>query len=277
MKHILIPTDFSENAWTATVYALKLFTNEQCVFHLLHSAPVKSSRISSFSNKLTRVMQENAVNDLKHLLERVEKTYANPNHSFKISTSTHDIEQAVAIAVENHDIDLIVMGTKGATGAKEIFLGSNTVEIISNLSKCPILAIPTGIEYKKPENIGFSSGFKRLYNSTELDEIKNLISLYNSKLNVFHIQTNEELDTSQKENLDSLQMYLKNVETNYTEITQYTNITDEIIDLINTNKIDILTMIKYKHSFFENLFREHVITNLGHQLTIPFMVIPSVK
>lgn len=275
MKHILIPTDFSDNAWAATVYALKLFADEKCVFHLLHSAPIKSSKISSFSNKLSRVIQENAVKDLKHLQERIEKNYPNPNHSFKISTSTRDIEQAVDIAIEKHDIDMVVMGTKGATGAKEIFLGSNTVEVISKLSKCPALAIPNKAEYKKPKNIGFSSGFKRLYSDTELDKIKDLAKLNDSKLHIFHIQTKENLTVSQKENLDALQAYLGDLDNNYIEIPQYTNKTSEIIDFINDEDIDILTMIKYKHSFFENLFREPVILNLGHKLTIPFMVIPA--
>lgn len=275
MKRILIPTDFSENAWTATVYALNLFADKECVFHLLHAAPVKSSRISSFSNKLARVMQENAVKDLKHLQERLEKTHSNAKHSFSISTSTYDIEQAVSIAVENHNIDLVIMGTKGATGSKEIFVGSNTVEVMSTLSKCPVLAIPSNTAYTTPKNIGFSSGFKRLYNSKELDEIRNLANLHNSKLHIFHIQTANELNTSQKENLDSLQMYLDDVQSNYVELSQNTSITNEITNFINNENIDVLTMIKYKHNFFENLFREPVIANLGHKLNIPFMVIPA--
>ncbi|CAL2103347.1 Universal stress protein [Tenacibaculum sp. 190130A14a] len=275
MKHILIPTDFSENAWAATKYILNLFTNETCTFHLLHSAPVTSSRISSFSNKLSRVMQENALKDLKHLQERIEKTHPNPKHSFKSSTSTHDIEQAVSIAVENHQIDLVVMGTKGATGAKEIFLGSNTVEIISKLSKCPVLAIPNDLKYTTPKNIGFSSGLKRLYNSSELNEIKDLANLHKSNIHVLHIQTAPNLNESQKENLEALKGHLKDMDHAYVEIPQYTNKTDEIINFIKNEEVDILTMIKYKHGFFEKLFREPVIANLGHQLTIPFMVIPA--
>ena len=274
MKQILIPTDFSENAWTAASYALQLFANEECVFYLLHAAPVKSSRISSFSNKLMRVMQENAAKDLKHLQERIEKNYANAKHSYKTVTSSHDIDQAVNIAVEKHKIDLVVMGTKGATGAKEIFLGSNTVEIMNNLNKCPVLAVPENVIYKVPKNIGFSSGFKRLYNSDELDKVKDLVNLHKAKLHVFHIQTEEELTKHQTENFNALQMYLDDVDSNYVTITQYTNKTDEIIDFIEDEAIDVLIMIKYEHSFLENLFREPVIVNLGHKLTIPFMVIP---
>ena len=70
-------------------------------------------------------------------------------------------------------------------------------------------------------------------------------------------------------------MYLEDVDSECIEIPQYTNKTDEIINFINNEGIDILTMIKYEHSFFAKLFREPVITNLGHQLTIPFMVIPA--
>lgn len=275
MKQILIPTDFSDNAWKATVYALKLFANQKCVFYLLHSAPIKSSRISSFSNKLSRVMQENAVKDLKHLQERIEKTYANANHNFKVLTSSHGIEQAVSIAVGNHDIDLVVMGTKGATGAKEMFLGSNTIEIIGGTSKCPVLAIPDTTEYKELKNIGFSSDLNRLYSDVELEPIKELASIHGSILNIFHIKTEKDLSNLQQENLDALQMFIENVESKYHEFPHYTNKTNEIIDFINEKNIDVLAMIKYKHSFFENLFREPVIKNLGHQLAIPLLVIPA--
>ena len=37
MKHILLPTDFSDNSWNAITYAIQLFKDEACVFFILNT------------------------------------------------------------------------------------------------------------------------------------------------------------------------------------------------------------------------------------------------
>ena len=40
MKNILIPTDFSDNAWNAITYAINLFKKKECTFYLVNVLPV---------------------------------------------------------------------------------------------------------------------------------------------------------------------------------------------------------------------------------------------
>ncbi|OSY89276.1 hypothetical protein WH52_01120 [Tenacibaculum holothuriorum] len=275
MKRILIPTDFSDNAWAATIYALNFFANVKCTFYLLHSAQIKSSRMSSFSSKLSEVMKENALNDLRHLQERLEKVNANDNHTFEVRLSFHDIEQAVNISVEKNNIDFVVMSTKGATGAKEIFIGSNTTDVINNFKACPMLVIPANATYQNPERLAFPSDLKRMYSNTSIDVIKEFASLNKSKVEVVHFWENAELTQQQQENLDSLRMYLDDVESDFSNLQKRTNKTESINNFINDKQINTLIMLKYQHSFFENLFREAVIQNLGHHIKIPFLIIPA--
>lgn len=133
IRNILLPTDFSDNAWSAIVYALKLFTAEKCTIYFLHSYKIEASRMSSLSNKLGEVMHKNAAKDLKEL-QRLAKIYdANSNHEFKTLLSNEAIDDAIVRAIKDYGIDLVVMGTKGATKAKEILFGSNTVKTIRTL------------------------------------------------------------------------------------------------------------------------------------------------
>ncbi len=77
-KHILLPTDFSDNAWSAAVYALKLFTNEECTFYFLHSTKMRVSTMSPMTNKLLEHMSKTALKDLKELKEMAEIAYNLP-------------------------------------------------------------------------------------------------------------------------------------------------------------------------------------------------------
>ena len=75
-RKILLPTDFSDNAWNAAVYALKLFKDEVCTFYFLNSTSIKVSTLSNLSNKLLRAMQDDAKKELLALKDLAETSNA---------------------------------------------------------------------------------------------------------------------------------------------------------------------------------------------------------
>ena len=135
MKNILLPTDFSDNAWNATKYAIELFKDEKCVFHLLntYTPAIASSRFMATSlsgGQLEDGVRSNSGRGLKSVLKKINKTKKYPKHSFKTISSFSLLVDEIKEIVENKAIDLIVTGTKGASGLDEVFMGSNTVRII---------------------------------------------------------------------------------------------------------------------------------------------------
>lgn len=275
-KNILIPTDFSDNAWCAAVYALKLYADEECNFYFLHSTKMKASTMSNFSNKLLNIMVDQAKNELIELKQMAETVDANANHEFDIILSVNAMDEAIERAINRHNIDFIVMGTKGATGAKEIFFGSNTVKIIKHIKTCPILLIPNEYEYEEPKQIAFPTDFNRFYGE-ELLPLKELANLYNSKIRVLHINEEKNLSHIQNYNLAMLKTYLENYPHTFHWMPDYTNKSSAIIDFINELHINILVMINYEHSFMESIISEPVIKKLGFHATVPFFVIPSIE
>ena len=274
MKHILLPTDFSENAWSAAVYAFKLYANEECDFHFLHSINIKASSMSSMSNKLSRTMAENAMKDLVNLKETAENTTANTNHNFHIILSNNDIEDAIDSTIKKHKIDLIIMGTKGATKAKEFFFGSNAVNIIKNIKNCPVLVVPDEYEFVKPTQIAFPTDFNRFYGE-ELTPLKRLSEIHNSKINVFHINEKENLTDTQNYNLSMLNVNLEDYPHTFHWTPDHGEKTEEINDFITEKNINILTIINYTHSFIENIINEPIIKKIGFHPIVPFLVIPG--
>ncbi|WP_046756691.1 universal stress protein [Kordia jejudonensis] len=275
MTKILLPTDFSDNAWSAIIYALKLYANEHCTFYILNSTNLKASRVSSFSNKLLTTMRDNAKKDLADLKTKLIETNANGNHEFEIILNIGSLDDAVETAIQKYEIDLVIMGTKGATGAKEIFFGSNTTKIIKKIKNCPLLMIPDNYEFKIPKQIAFPTDYQRDCDAKELHYLKKLADLYHSKIRVVHINEKEKLSETQEKNYTTLQQYLVDNEHSFHWIPNYTSKAQGITNFIEELEIDILAMIYYSHSFIERITREPIIKKIGFHPTIPFLVIPE--
>ena len=131
-------------------------------------------------------MSDNAMRDLKELKDMAENSNANANHEFEIILSDKDLQHTIESAIDKYNIDLIVMGTKGATGAKEFFFGSNTVLIIKKIKQCAVLIVPDEFDFVKPRQIAFPTDFSRLYGD-ELLPLRDLAELYNSKIRIVSI------------------------------------------------------------------------------------------
>jgi len=272
-KNVLLPTDFSDNAWSAAVYALKLYAEEECDFYFLHASIIKVSMMSNISNKLNRTMLENALNDLNELKYMAEKASVNANHNFHIILNECDLDDAIEIALQKHHIDLVVMGTKGATKAKGMFFGSNTVNLIKATKTCPILIVPDEFDFVKPEQIAFPTDFKRFYGE-ELLPLKRIAELHNSKIRIVHISNENNFEKNQDYNLAMLKVYLEDYPHTFHWMPDYDEKTKEINDFIEELDINILTMINYKHSFIENIIKEPIVKKIGFKPIVPFLVIP---
>ena len=86
MKRILLPTDFSDNAFEAIRYALLVFKDIECTFFLLHTytPPVYQTEYLLGSPGLIGlgdVMQETSMTQLEQLKDRLVNQYENPNHT----------------------------------------------------------------------------------------------------------------------------------------------------------------------------------------------------
>ena len=274
-KKKLLPTDFSDNAWNAIIYALKLYANETCDFYLLNSIKIKGSTMSNFSSKLSSTIRKSALKDMLDLKQMIERVNANANHNFEILVSNADLKDALETALKKHAIQMIIMGTKGASGAKEFFFGSNTVNVINKVRLCPILTIPDQFDFVEPKKIAFSKDFNRLYKEEELAPLKEITDLYNSEINIVHLNNEEHLNEVQEYNSKILENDLKDYNHHFFWIPNYGKKANDINDFIKEQNINMLAMVNYKHSFIEKITKEPVIKTIGFQPFIPFLVIPE--
>ena len=84
-------------------------------------------------------------------------------------------------------MELVVMGTHGASGLKELFFGSNTEKVI-RYSKVPVIAVPDGAVIDAISNIVFPVS-PNLYSDNLIDEIKEIQKFFQAKLHLLWINT----------------------------------------------------------------------------------------
>ena len=275
-RKILLPTDFSNNAWSAAQYAMDLYSEVECSFFFLNSyAPTYSGATGSMTGRLLDVLKENSQRDLNEIKLKAKKENHNPKHEFEVIATSEDLIPAINRAVKNHGINLVVMGTKGASGVNKYFMGSNTVKIVQNLKFCPILAVPENVDFYIPKQIAFPTDFNRIYEDEEINPILDFADLFNAHIHVLHINVEEYLTDLQERNKRTLQNFLQNFGHTFHWMPKSDTKSNEINDFIKDFKIDVLAMVNYKHSFIESITKEPIIKKIGFKPIVPFLVIPE--
>jgi len=278
MKKILLPTDFSENSWNAIKYALQLFKNETCKFYILNVYTpvvydVEFVLVSPAQFGMVDAVKEAALKHLKDLEERIKREFKNPKHSIKTMLQFNTLISEMEDIVEDQAIDYVVMGTQGATGAKEVLFGSNTVHVFNKI-KCPVIAIPENFEFEQPHEILFPTDYEIDYTKKLLKPLIHLTSLYISRVNVLNVSFGYELTEYQENNKKVLETFLNKTAHLFHSVSNET-VQEAITSFQQRARINLLVMINNKHSFFENLFFRSTINQIGFHLNIPFLLIPT--
>lgn len=186
MKKILVPTDFSVEAENAIKVAAQLSKKHNCELILLHVLDLPMSQIGTgvptdlpeavYFMKLAHtqfedVMAKDYLNDIM-VTEMVD---------------FHDISTGILETCKSHEIDLIVMGSHGSTGLKEMFIGSNAEKIVRT-SEVPVLVIKNEHHDFNIEEFVFASDFQNDSKETFKQAAK-LADAFNAKIHLLMVNT----------------------------------------------------------------------------------------
>jgi len=279
MKKILLPTDFSENAWNAISYALQLFKDESCNFILLNTFMPKlynAQYISVDSAKygLLDPIKKASVKKLEDLKNRILKDFPNPKHNISQISSFNSLVDEINALQKGNVMDYIVMGTKGASGVKEILFGSNTVRVLKNITS-PVIVVPKNFKYEKPHDILFPSNFEVDFKQELVQTIVDIATNHNSRINILNVSYYDlDLSEKQQESKEKLVNCFKTI-SHLFHNEKNQNLIHAITNFQIKSKINMLVMIKNKHTFFDNLFLKPVINQIGFNVSVHFLVISA--
>ena len=279
--NILVPTDFSNDAYNALHYATQLYKHQKCVFHILHAYDHQSHFKEDFRTSGTTKNLENFLNDRTNecLLETYHKIIAdtekNSFHQFATVSKNDSFDKAVKDYMAHHKIDLVVMGTKGETGAADIFVGGNTIQMVKRKLHCPILCIPKQLDYRPIFHLGYITSFKHSHEQVSLSILKSLASYHAASLHIIHICDTDTVVASQEKNKAELSRYFKAISVHFHTIPFEKSKAKTLGKFAKSEKLDVLAMCYYPHYFLDKLFREPVVLDLSIYTEIPLLVLPS--
>jgi len=274
MKNILLLTDFSDNAQTAITYALQLFMGGKHNFFILN---VQKSSGYALENLMTSpststvydAIIKNPKEKLSQMTEGLKKTYKNENYTFDFLCDFDNFISSVKQTIKIKNIDMIVMGTNGATGASEKIFGSNTLSIIRNIKK-PVLVIPDKYQYKKPNSVLFVTEHNEKFIPNVVTPLTTIISKFDAELMILTLDKKPSSEAL-REKKEAISTYFKGIEHSFYDIT---NIPAEIaIDsFMQIKHIDLTAKIINKESFLKRIISGSSIDDITYKTKVPLFI-----
>jgi nucleotide-binding universal stress UspA family protein len=243
MQTILVPCDFSKPAINAYRFALDVATQSKGTIHLLHVIELPVMHDTVLMPVLN--FEQELLNDLKKNAEmqfnKVSTQYLVKSVKVIFAVQFGSVSHMIQDYIKKESIDLVLMGSHGATGAHEFFIGSNAEKIVRN-SPVPVLVMKD--YYKGPiKNIVFPNTLNTENQEDLTMKVKALQNFFKAHLHIVWINTplNFTSDHITNERLDAFakRFMLKD----YT--ISIFNQTDEergIIEFSNAMRADLIAM-----------------------------------
>lgn len=277
MINILVPTDFSTLSKIAFKYAIKIaneINGKVTLFHFVNSVePVTNAMRSRVKPVEDEVMTE-AHDRLQKMIRSVARSvqFSSPIMATVIK-GNESFSDAVNREARKLRADLIVMGTKGASGLKRVMVGSNTNSVISS-SKVPVLAIPEHAEFRGFRNIIYATDLKNF--SKELATISPYVKRFDSTLHVVHVVKSGKDVPALEEKVETLAAKGGHKDA-VVMIFSDGSVDEGIEQYIRLAKGDLLTMFTHRLTFYEKLMDKSVTRRMAFHSKIPLLAFKQIK
>jgi nucleotide-binding universal stress UspA family protein len=243
MKKIIVPVDFSSQASNALDLALQLAERRNSKVHMLHMIdvplvgnPVGMSISPTYELGFLEKLKLDGKSQMEDFLIDFKNT-ENVETEIKIG----NVYSGIIDKLDEDDIDLIVMGTKGTSGVKEFLIGSNTEKIVRS-ANCPVIAIRDMVKLDKLKNIVFATTGHEISEDL-MAHLKQLQEMLDAKLHIVRINTPNNFERDIHSNKLLKEIANRFMLKNYT-INIYNDVSEDIgiMDFANHMDADIIAI-----------------------------------
>lgn len=270
VRRLLIPTDFSENALNAVRYGIqfgKSLKSRIVLFHSLHVPVFVSAEMAMATSMVTE--KKDAAQRLEELKIRLIMEYDYPEVDTILKTG-FAVDEITRLS-KDETIDMIIMGTRGASGASEVLIGSNTAEVIEKCS-CPVLAIPSEAVFSPVKKILFATNyadndFQTLYLLAEM------FKPFNPEIVVLHVELKGDSRTENR----MLEWFKGQVRTTIPydnfifQLVKGTDVEDTVHQFAVQNNIELVSVSTRKRNFFDKLTSRSLTKKMAYHVDLPLL------
>jgi nucleotide-binding universal stress UspA family protein len=274
MKRILFPTDFSEAAKTAYVYALKFadsFNAEVIILHVYDLPIVETPPMPETTKEIFDIVEMNQFESFREQLPELHTLAESKGlgHVKMRSVLLYgDLIYNINKVCEEEEVDMVIMGTKGATGLKETFIGSVTASVIANVT-VPVLGIPAEADFNDIKTIAFTTQYKDKDNDA-LKRALEIADKFDAGIACLYIKNPDDPEDID-ERINDWKIYYKDKNIDFFNIAG-DHIEQTILDFIENQKVDMLVMRTHKRGFFEGLFHRSLTKKMAYHTKVPILI-----
>lgn len=274
MDSILVATDFSPNANAAAEYAVMLAKKMNAKVTLFHSYSILFP-VPNIPKEITDAKEwgKAVEGELEKLA--VNLRYSAPGVAIDYLCKPGFPVDSITKLVNDRNIDLVVMGIKGAGMINELLVGSFTTDLIMKAT-FPVLVVPANARFQAIKHIVFATDCHEIHNYNSLNLMKEIAQHFSARINTIYIkQDEEEKDSVEKEAVRCrLDEYFEGVPYSFHEATE-----EDIVEALNKfmtkTEADIAVTIPRKHNFFGSIFSGSNTKTLAFHTHIPLLTLPD--
>lgn len=275
MKKIIVPVDFSlysENALRTAALIAKKQESELIVVHMLELSNAVLSQSESYSQEQFIFYLKLAEKKFKDFLD---KPYLNEikvtpvvKH-YKIFTELKEI-------ANTYEADLIVMGSHGVTGLKELFVGSNTEKVVRT-SDVPVLVVKGLPILEDFTNAVFACDFSK-EDIIPYQKAKLLLKMLNCNLDLLYVNTPYDAFKSTQEQEEMFSAFLEGAEGDTDLLSKINSVSDYsvekgILEFTKTNKTDLIIMATHGKKGLAHFVDGSISEDVANHATLPVLTI----
>lgn len=274
MKKFLVPTDFSDTSKNAAKYAAQAVAGVQDAKIILYNVSDKIAA-GSDGTPLVETDSDRAL-ILGSALAQLRDEIAPFAGATKIETVLEygsSLVETMERYVRHYDIDMVIMGITGATRLEQIFIGSNTLDMV-NTALVPVLIVPPDANFQQIKNVVLASDLKDVATTTPVAAIRSVLDIFKPTLHVVNVDAEHYVAVTDeyKAEVEILGSMLEDYKPEFFFIRQY-DFYDAISQYTQDKNIDLVIIIPKKDSFISGLFKTSHTKKLAYHSHVPIIAI----
>lgn len=270
IRKILVPTDFSDNSTNAARFALELARSLSSTVILYHACKVPVLTTGEMMIAAPNIdIERESLDQLKQISEqlRTESGYS----KIEYRTSSGFAVDEIMELVEQEDIDLVVMGTRGAGKLQSILIGSNTADVI-NHCHCPVLAIPEYARFVRPSKLVFATN----YAENDFQSLYMMVDMFrpfNPEIQVVHVEEHQghRLDQRMLDWFETQVLATIPYDRFSFHLVHAKGVEEALNDFLINSKADVLAVATRHRGFFEQLTSKSLTRKLAFHTHLPLL------
>jgi len=276
-QNILVPVDFSACSKKALLVAIQLaktFGSKLVIMNACEN-PQGFGDISeaTMAEEFLKSLETKARKSYQELEASIPQLKEVP-HEFVIRHAY--VKVAVLDMLMVDEFDLIVIGTTGASGFKQVFMGSNAYDIIKH-ADCPVLAIPEESHvHTAMKHIVLAGDYDRTYSKSTFHFLIDLARAKNAEIQILHVGDTLVPDTAKMAEGNKLEHHFEGLKHTSHYVVDV-NVDEAIKDFLTEHETDLLVLVFKKHSWLDRFFRGNITKRMAFHSKTPLLILKARK